>query len=439
MSTDTNPAAPALTRLAERYGISSHFENAYGSTIAVSAETMSLLLSSMGVNVTSQTEAQDALDRLERHDVRDPLPATVVVVPKNNWCLIQVNDRNLPSPLDWRVELESGEELSGHFHWQEGNYYGSDGNVGLTIENLPLGYHRLHLPQMNAATHLLVCPEQCWLPDKVEGGYWGIAVQLYLMRSATNWGIGDFSDLKALVEVAGEHGCGLIGLNPLHQMFLDNPEAASPYSPATRLCLNPLYIDVLAVPEWPASPAAQALVNAPAFKAQLEECRASSLVNYSGVTELKLAALRLIYQSFSGVAPPDRHAAFAAFCRQKGDSLERASLFQVLRQHYARTDVQADWRRWPAELQTAGSQAQREFAEDYRTEIDFQNWLQFIADEQLETAAKAAREQGMAVGLYRDLAVGCDASGAETWANPAAFLQRNLVGAPPDIFSPAGQ
>ena len=440
MSTDNTQTAPALTRLAERYGISSHFQNAYGSTIAVSTETMSLLLSSMGVNVTSQAEAQDALDSLERHDVRDPLPAAVVVVPRDNWCLIQVNDRNLPSPLDWRVELESGGELSGHFHWQEGNYYGSEGNVGLTIENLPLGYHRLHLPQMNAATHLIVCPEQCWLPDRVEGGHWGIAVQLYLVRSATNWGIGDFSDLKKLVEIAGAHGCGLIGLNPLHQMFLDNPEAASPYSPATRLCLNPLYIDVLAVPEWPSSPAAQALVNAPAFKAQLEECRASSLVNYSGVTELKLAALRLIHQSFAQGASLERQDAFAAFCLQNGKTLERASLFQVLRQHFARTDAQqADWRGWPAELQTAGSQAQREFAEENRTEIDFQNWLQFIADEQLETAAEAARVQGMAVGLYRDLAVGCDASGAETWANPAAFLQRNLVGAPPDIFSPAGQ
>lgn len=440
MSTDHNPTAPALTRLAERFGIASHFQNAYGSTIAVSSETMSLLLNSMGVDVTSETEAQDALDRLERHDVRDPFPATVVVVPKDNWCLIQVNDRNLPSPLDWRVELESGEQVRGNFHWQDANYYGSDGNVGLTIENLPFGYHRLHLPQLNAATHLLVCPDRCWLPDKVDGGHWGIAVQLYLMRSATNWGIGDFSDLKALVEVAGLHGCGLIGLNPLHQMFLDNPEAASPYSPATRLGLNPLYIDVLAVPEWPASPAAQALVNAPAFQAQLEECRASSLVNYSGVTELKLAALRLIHQSFTQGAPPERHAAFAAFCLQKGNSLQRASLFQVLRQQFTRIDVQqADWRLWPAELQTAGSQAQREFGEKHRTEIDFQNWLQFIADEQLETAAEAAREQGMAVGLYRDLAVGCDASGAETWANPAAFLQRNLVGAPPDIFSPTGQ
>lgn len=71
--------------------------------------------------------------------------------------------------------------------------------------------------------------------------------------------------------------------------------------------------------------------------------------------------------------------------------------------------------------------------------IEFLEWLQWVADEQLAKAAKVAADVGMQIGLYRDLAVGCDRSGAETWANPAAFLDRAQVGAPPDIFNPAGQ
>ena len=62
-----------------------------------------------------------------------------------------------------------------------------------------------------------------------------------------------------------------------------------------------------------------------------------------------------------------------------------------------------------------------------------------MADGQLANAAQAAENAGMAIGLYRDLAVGCDRSGAETWANPDAFLAGAQVGAPPDIFNPAGQ
>jgi len=62
-----------------------------------------------------------------------------------------------------------------------------------------------------------------------------------------------------------------------------------------------------------------------------------------------------------------------------------------------------------------------------------------VADEQLGAAAAAAAESGMAIGLYRDLAVGSDRAGAETWANAAAVASDAQVGAPPDIFNPAGQ
>lgn len=439
MSFDHDASPSALNLLAARYNISDHYENAYGNIISVSHHTLTQLLNSMGVYVTSEEEAQAELDDFEQEDAKNPLPATAVVVPRDGMSFVKVKVLNLPSPVEWHVTLESGEHVSGSFDWLEA-VGPSDRTVDLPIPNLPFGYHRLSLPQLDAEAHLIVSPGQCWLPEKVEGGHWGIAVQLYLVRSDSNWGIGDFSDLSALIEAAGPHGCGLIGLNPLHQMFLDNPEAASPYSPATRLFLNPIYIDVTAVPEYGQSEAAKALAGSTEFKERIAACREAMLVSYAGVTALKLEALRLVFDTFNESATAERQAAFAEFVREKGDSLERASLFQVLRMNFAQISPEkADWRRWPAELQTAGSQEQHDFAQEHRAEIDFQNWLQFIADEQFATAADAARRQGMAVGLYRDLAVGCDSSGAETWANPAAFLQNVLVGAPPDIFNPAGQ
>jgi 4-alpha-glucanotransferase len=440
MSLDRDSIDSALDQLARRYGISNHFENAYGNTVAVSPETVALLLQSMGVQVQNPAEAQAMLDQLSEQDAARVLPETVVVVPVNGQCHVKVTSHHAPSPLVWQLTLEGGEVVDGSFHWQEASTTPHDGGIDLPFSDLPLGYHRLRLPQLSSEAHLIVSPGKCWLPEDVEGGYWGIAVQLNLIRSATNWGIGDFSDLAAFIDLAAAHGCDLVGLNPLHQMFLDDPEAASPYSPATRLFLNPIYIDVPAIPEWKQSPAAQSMFATSAFQERLEACRAAPLVQYADVTSLKITALRHVYDTFINDAAQDRLDAFAAFRDDGGASLARASLFQVLRQHFSQSSPHlAYWRRWPADLQAAGSQAQREFADQHRAEIEFQNWLQFIADEQLQMASNAARDKGMAVGLYRDLAVGCDAAGAETWANPAAFLERNLVGAPPDIFNPAGQ
>lgn len=440
MSIDHDSIPSALDQLAQRYGIMNQFENAYGNTVTVRPETVALLLHSMGVNVESPEQAQASLGQLQQRDAARVLPATVVVVPINGHCLVEVIGTDLPLPLVWQVVLETGEVLNGDFNWQDASTPSREGTIALPLSDLPLGYHSLRLPQLGAETHLIVSPGTCWLPEEIEGGYWGIAVQLYAVRSATNWGIGDFSDLKTFIDVAATHGCDLVGLNPLHQMFLDNPEAASPYSPATRLFLNPIYIDVEAVPEWEQSLAAKMLVATTPFQQRLEACRVAPLVQYGEVTALKMDALRHVFETFVKTAAPDRREAFAAFVADKGASLERASLFQVLRLHYAQSDPHlAYWRRWPAELQAAGSQALRDFAQQHRAEVDFQNWLQFIADEQLEQASNVARDKHMAVGLYRDLAVGCDAGGAETWANPAAFLERTLVGAPPDIFNPGGQ
>ena len=91
-------------------------------------------------------------------------------------------------------------------------------------------------------------------PPRAFGGdfdrCWLLAVQLYGVRSARNWGIGDFTDLEGLIELAGSLGADGVGLNPLHALFDDRPADCSPYSPNSRLFLNALYIDVEKLPEF---------------------------------------------------------------------------------------------------------------------------------------------------------------------------------------------
>src|ERR1700722_2631986 len=111
--------------------------------------------------------------------------------------------------------------------------------------DLPVGSYRLHLTDASSVTAdapLIVAP-----PRAFDGDFdrcWLLAVQLYGIRSERNWGMGDFTDLEGLLELADRPGAGGVGLNPLHALFDDRPTDCSPYSPNSRLFLNPLYIDV---------------------------------------------------------------------------------------------------------------------------------------------------------------------------------------------------
>src|SRR5258708_16611500 len=108
-------------------------------------------------------------------------------------------------------------------------------------------------------------PGRCYEPELLaQGGrVWGFMVQLYGVRSKRNWGIGDFGDLRRLIEFAASRGAAVVGVNPLHAT------QGSPYSPSSRLALNFQYLDVEAIPEYSQSPAAQRLVKTKAFQRKL--------------------------------------------------------------------------------------------------------------------------------------------------------------------------
>ena len=308
-------------------------------------------------------------------------------------------------------------------------------------DDLPPGYHTVTL-QTGATSVLIITPGRCWVPPAMAEGQrlWGIATQLYLLRSQNNWGIGDYADLEQLIEVLAERGADVIGLNPLHAMFLDDPEHASPYSPASRLLLNVLNIDIANLPELADCADALALVAAPAFQERLAACRDAALVDYTTVSALKIEVLERLFAAFQADPDAERQRAFEQFRRDRGAAFERNCLFQALRAHFAAQGAErADWHNWPPEYRDPASPAVARFARDHEALVTFRIWMQWLADRQLASAADAAAAAGMAVGLYRDLAVGADPSGAETWAGQRAVVPGAQVGAPPDIHNTAGQ
>jgi 4-alpha-glucanotransferase len=293
--------------------------------------------------------------------------------------------------------------------------------------DLPPGVHRLNLTDAASVTEevpLIVAPakafggdfDRCWL----------VAVQLYGIRSARNWGMGDFTDLQGLIELAHHLGADGVGLNPLHALFDDRPADCSPYAPNSRLFLNALYIDVEKLPEFRVDPHA---------KDVLAHLRANDVVDYVAVAGLKWRALRAAFDAFKVNPNAERKRDFEQFRAERAPLLPRFACFEVLRHKFNKAwwEWPEQWRQ-PDEAKCAGLRSGAD-----ALEIEFIEFGQWVADRQLQACKDRAHRLGMRVGLYLDVAVGVQSGGFDAWNEQAAISRHLSVGAPPDPLAPAGQ
>ena len=441
-----------LDQLSARMGIEPEFKDATGKLRQTEPKVSRALLTAMGLAVGDARRAQTMLRQMEQAEADRPLPPVMVVRDPGAPLAVPLT---LPRGIEvvrWTVTDEDGASREGEVSFAKlapprSRKRSPEVERRTLVIQAPakIGYHRLRIDAHGlgpAEMRLIVVPARCYVPEGLiaDTPLWGISLQLYLLRSKTNWGIGDFGDLKRFAEFAADLGAAVIGLNPLHAMFLDAPDKASPYSPASRLFLNVLFIEIPAVAEFGSSDRVRAIAATPEFRRDLAHCRDAPLVDYAAVARLKLPLLRALFEAFRNNADSGRSRAFQDFRRQQGDALERFCRFQALREHFAaQAPPQADWRNWPKEYQDPVSSSVARFAQQHRDRIDFLAWTQWIADQQLAEAAGIARAKGMTIGIYRDLAVGADSAGAETWARRDLVVSSAHVGAPPDILNPVGQ
>ncbi len=304
----------------------------------------------------------------------------------------------------------------------------------------------------SAELSLILAPDRCLLPEEVGTGGrgWGLGVQLYGVRSAGNWGMGDFTDLAELGERAAAWGAGTVGLNPLHALFPADPNHFSPYSPSHRAFLDILYIDVVAVPELAECPEARDLIGSPGFQRALAQARAQELVDYQAVSALKRPVLERLFTAFQvghlepaaedPTAASPRVQAFRAFQAEMGPELTRFAVFEALHEHFFGSDpLRWSWQHWPEAYRDPTSPEVAAFAATYADRVTFFQYLQWQADEQLGAAASRARAAGLRLGFYRDLAVAVEPGGAAAWGAQTVMATAARVGAPPDQFNLHGQ
>ncbi|WEX10433.1 4-alpha-glucanotransferase [Chelativorans sp. AA-79] len=268
----------------------------------------------------------------------------------------------------------------------------------------------------------------CFLPEFLQHGRaWGVTCQLYGLRSHRNWGIGDFEDLARIGETAARLGADFLGVNPLHALFLAEPQKASPFSPSDRNFLNPLYIAVDQLEGFDAT--------LDLDDSALSRLREGDLVDYEAVTGHKLRVLRRIHERMRDA----NREAVRAFQEKGGAPLRHYALFEAISLEMVRRGIGTGWHAWPEEFQDPASGAVAAFAREHGEEIEFQVWLQWLADRQLGEASKRLHAAGMRIGLYLDLAVGTAPDGAATWSDRTLTVVGAEIGAPPDMFNPDGQ
>jgi 4-alpha-glucanotransferase len=274
---------------------------------------------------------------------------------------------------------------------------------------------------------LLVAPERAYQGDeKGPRRVWALAVQLYGVRSHRNWGHGDFNDLARLIDLACDLGAAGVALNPLHAPF-DDPAEASPYSPNSRLFLNPRYIDLEAVPEFPGVPAA-------GLQQQIEVLRQAEMIDYPGVVAAKRRALGLAYEVFLQRKDKNRQRAFERFRQERGSTLARFAAFEHLCSRFRKP-----WWEWPTEWRAPNDERLKLLRTAHEDSIAYYEYVQWIAHEQLTRCRDHAAQRGMPIGLYLDLAVGARPDGFDAWNSQDTLLRRAEIGAPPDVLNTAGQ
>jgi 4-alpha-glucanotransferase len=280
---------------------------------------------------------------------------------------------------------------------------------------LPSGVHEWRSSPGKDEDWLIVTPMRCPAPPSAR--IWGWSAQLYAVRSRKSWGIGDFADLKSFLRWSRkEAGADFVLLNPLCAPLPLIPQLNSPYSPSSRLFLNPLYLRIEDVQSTH-----QLGSDLERLAAEGRALNDNRRIQRDAVLRLKLAALEKLWKEFAG------DPRFDEFREEGGSVLRLYGTFCALAEKY-----RAGWPAWPKSFRQPDAPQVARFAAENEGRVLFHQWIQWLLDEQL---ARAARE----LPLMFDVPVGITPDGFDAWLWQDSLARDMRMGAPPDEYNTSGQ
>ena len=445
-----------LDRAAAQSGIEPGYWDIWGGHHDTTSAAKQAILQALGIAAGDAGQLEQSLAALTRREWERLAPPSLVCGESDRQEL----------PLNLRVE-SLGERARIIIHFETGEAHEFQANLwelpqsahiemdgGTRVRKLvslpvrlPLGYHEIAVEAAGASARVrfIVTPDRAWVPPHLgRGGRTaGIAISLYGVRSARNWGCGDCGDLGEIVDFAAEKlECGFVALNPLHAIHNRRPFNTSPYLPNCTFYQNFLYLDVESMEDFTRSRRALALRNSPAVAGEIAALREAPFVEYERVSALKLRFLKLLFLQFlrERRARSPRAREFQSYLDREGDLLEKFATYCALDEHLHRLHPDTwNWPQWPAPYQDPCSPETRAFRQKHWRSVMFYQYLQWQIDLQLAAAQKRARDRHLSIGLYHDLALATDSFGSDLWAHRPFYIAGCRVGSPPDDFSPKGQ
>ena len=290
------------------------------------------------------------------------------------------------------------------------------------------GYNRsVEIPEMKAGSVVSYELSQSFL-ERWNRKFAGTLVPVFSLRSKKSAGIGDFGDLKSMIDLVAKTGQKVLQLLPINDTTITHTWTDSyPYSCISVFAIHPQYADLQALPELED---AKARAEAEKTRAELN---ALPQIDYEKVNAFKITYLHQIFNQEGEKMM--KSAEYQAFFQETEQWLVPYAQYSCLRDKYGT----ADFSKWPDH--NAWDEKDRKALANPRTkaykEVEFFYFVQFV----LNTQMKAAHEHAMAKGviLKGDIPIGVNRFGCDVWTEPKYFNLDGQAGAPPDDFSVNGQ
>lgn len=417
-----------LRQLAVKAGIAPRWTEQNGAEREVSAESLRFILQALGLPAGTDADLRQSLATVEAG--ANLSAQSRFTTARTGQTVVLPVAAQAGSPVE--LTLDGGTRRTVR------SEEGYDGSLTLPAFDRP-GYHTVHRDDGDFI--IATAPERCITFADLNGGRagFGLAAQIYSLRSPQDGGIGNFAGVAALARKAAAHGADALAISPVHALYGASPEHFSPYSPSTRLFYNPLHADPTAVlPEA----LLREVIAREGLGEEMDRLATLRKIDWPAATILRQRLLRALFEALRA---PDGSGgqARAALDRALAEAtplLRSHAVFEVLHAAQLRRDPRAwSWRSWEAPFRDPDGPAVAAFAAEHATEVEYQIFLQWLTASSYGAAQSACREAGMKVGLIADLAIGMDASGSHAWSRQHEVLGGLSVGAPPDYYSAEGQ
>ena len=290
------------------------------------------------------------------------------------------------------------------------------------------GYNRtIELPQIEQREVVVYNLDQAFFP-LYDVRLAGMLVPVFSLRSEGSFGVGDFGDLKKMVDLVCETGQRVLQILPVNDTTTTHSWTDSyPYSCISIFAIHPQYADLRQLP---------ALTNAKQrndFEALRQQLNALPQIDYEQVNHAKITYLRLLFAQEGSKVLSSKD--FKEFLAEAGQWLVPYAQYCVLRDKYGT----ACFEQWPDH--NTWNEADRAALLNARSsqyrEASFWYYVQFVLHTQLLDAHQYARKSH--VVLKGDIPIGVSRYGCDVWTEPRYFNLNGQAGAPPDDFSVNGQ